>query len=215
MSCQITDIIGYRNNLGVLVGTANLNVIAVPDTSRSTYDYAGDWHPNVMFNPLIVGNPSLAHGQIATTDVNGEWTHVLPNASAETHPVSPEQKWSLLFPDGSVLTGEVPAVAGPLTVDDLVQTYGWVWASSLYVAPVTEGSVARGTATFSGAGSTVSVVFATPFAAATYQLTWGSSVDANTLEAMPVSYTNKTTSGFDLVAKDAAYVGTVDWEAKL
>lgn len=215
MSCHITDIIGYRSNLGVLVGTANLNVIAVPDTSRSTYDYAGDWRPNVMFNPLIVGNPSLAHGQIATTDVNGEWTHVLPNASAETHPVSPEQKWSLLFPDGSVLTGEVPAVAGPLTVDDLVQTYGWAWASQQYVAPVTEGSLAGGIVSFTGASNTASVVFTTPFATANYRIWRCSSVDANTGEPMDVSYTNKTTSGFDFVAKDAAYVGTVDWEAKL
>lgn len=213
MSCQITDIIGYRSNLGALVGTANLNVIAVPDTSRSTYDYAGDWHPNVMFNPLIVGNPSLAHGQIATTDVNGEWTHVLPNASAETHPVSPEQKWSLLFPDGSVLTGEVPAVAGPLTVDDLVQTYGWAWSSSVYVAPVTPGTLARGIASFTGASSSVTILFSSPFVSSGYGLKLAPSYDAAT--EPKVYYSNKSATGFDIVVSDSAYVGTVDWEATL
>jgi hypothetical protein len=114
-----------------------------------------------------------------------------------------------------VLTGEVPAVAGPLTVDDLVETYGWGWASSVYVAPVTAGVFAKGTVLFTGASATVSVLFTSPFASNAYQIMIGSSVDGTTAEPMQVSWTNKTATGFDLVAKDAAYVGSVDWSAHL
>ena len=214
MPCTVTDRIGYRSSAGAHTAQANLSVIAVPSSTAQTYDYTGTWRPNAANNPLIVGSPALNHGAIATTNANGEFTLVLPYAT-ETHPLSPEAQWTILLPDGQMVKGVVPAAAGPLTVDDLIETYGWAWVNAVYVAPVTPGTLTRGIASFTGAGSTVSIVFAPAFVSAAYVINIASSIDTNTGQPMEVSYNNKSTSGFDLVAKDAAYVGTVDWSAVL
>lgn len=211
----ITDKVGYRSAAGALVGLASLQVYAIPSSTAQTYSYSGTWRPNVGPNPNIVGNPGLSHGEVAVTNSVGEFTLVLPDASAETHPVSPEAQWTLLFPDGQMLTGVVPAAAGPFGVDDLVQTYGWRWSSSIYAAPVTPGSVARGVVSFSGSSNSATVLFVPAMAASDYLITLASSVDTNTDEPMEVSFKNVSTSGFDIIAKDAAYVGTVRWSATL
>jgi hypothetical protein len=215
MPCTITDKVGYRSSAGALVGLASLQVYAIPSSTAQTYSYSGTWRPNVGLNPNIVGNPGLSHGEVAVTNSVGEFTLVLPDASAETHPASPEAQWTLLFPDGQMLTGVVPAAAGPFGVDDLVQTYGWRWSSSIYAAPVTPGSVARGVVSFSGSSNSATVLFVPAMAASDYLITLASSVDTNTDEPMTVSYKNVSTSGFDIIAKDAAYVGTVRWSATL
>lgn len=214
MPCTITDKVGYRTSAGAFVGLASLQVYAIPSSTAQTYSYSGTWRPNVGPNPNIVGNPGLSHGEMAVTNSVGEFTLVLPDASAETHPVSPEAQWTLLFPDGQMLTGVVPA-AGPFGVDDLVQTYGWRWSSSIYAAPVTPGSVARGVVSFSGSSNSATVLFVPAMAASDYLITLASSVDTNTDEPMEVSFKNVSTSGFDIIAKDAAYVGTVRWSATL
>lgn len=215
MATTITDKVGYRSSAGALVGLASLQVYAIPSSTAQTYSYSGTWRPNVGPNPNIVGNPGLSHGEVAVTNSVGEFTLVLPDASAETHPVSPEAQWTLLFPDGQMLTGVVPAAAGPFGVDDLVQTYGWRWSSSIYAAPVTPGSVARGVVSFSGSSNSATVLFVPAMAASDYLITLASSVDTNTDEPMEVSFKNVSTSGFDIIAKDAAYVGTVRWSATL
>ncbi len=215
MATTITDKVGYRTSAGALVGLASLQVYAIPSSTAQTYSYSGTWRPNVGLNPNIVGNPGLSHGEVAVTNSVGEFTLVLPDASAETHPVSPEAQWTLLFPDGQMLTGVVPAAAGPFGVDDLVQTYGWRWSSSIYAAPVTPGSVARGVVSFSGSSNSATVLFVPAMAASDYLITLASSVDTNRDEPMEVSFKNVSTSGFDIIAKDAAYVGTVRWSATL
>jgi len=214
MPCTITDKIGYRTAAGVHTAIPNLPVYAVPGLSALTFDTGGTYRPNAARNPLIVGNPALDHGQIAITDGSGQFSLTLPYAT-ETHPSSPEPYWTILFPDGQMVSGVVPSVAGPLTVDDLIQTYGWRWVSSVYIAPVTPGSLARGIATFSGASNRVSIVFVPAFVSAPTAITIASSVDSGTGEPMLVSYDNMTASGFDLVAKDATYAGSVSWSAGL
>lgn len=214
MACTISDKYGYRTANGTVTGVASHIVLAVPDRSTYIFDVGGTWTPNTTLNPNINGSLALRRGQTVTTDSAGDWSITLPYP-AETEPATPDPKWSLLFSDGSVLTGVVPAVAGPVDVHTLVATYGWTWDASIYVAPVAGGVLAEGIATFSGAGATVSVLFATPFANNAYRITLGSSTDASTAEPMLVSYANKTTTGFDLVAKEATYVGTVDWSARL
>ncbi len=215
MPCTITDKVGYRTSAGALVGLASLQVYAIPSSTAQTYSYSGTWRPNVGLNPNIVGNPGLSHGEVAVTSSVGEFTLVLPYASTETHPTSPEAQWTLLFPDGQMLTGVVPAAAGPFGVDDLVETYGWRWSSSIYAAPVTPGAVARGSVSFNGSSNTATVLFAPAMTASDYLITLASSVDTNTDEPMTVSYKNVSTSGFDIISKDAAYVGTVRWSATL
>ncbi len=59
-----------------------------------------------------------------TTGADGLWTLTLPWPS-ETREGSHLQ-WQLTLPDGTMFAGTVPeAVAGPLTLDQLTQTYGW------------------------------------------------------------------------------------------
>ena len=113
MPCTVTDRIGYRSSAGAHTAQANLSVIAVPSSTAQTYDYTGTWRPNAANNPLIVGSPALNHGQIATTNANGEFTLVLPYVT-ETHPLSPEAQWTILFPDGQMVKGVVPAAAGTM-----------------------------------------------------------------------------------------------------
>lgn len=100
-------------------------------------------------------------------------------------------------------------------MDDLVETYGWRWSSSIYAAPVTPGAVARGSVSFNGSSNTATVLFVPAMTASDYLITLASSVDTNTDEPMTVSYKNVSMSGFDIISKDAAYVGTVRWSATL
>ena len=165
-------------------------------------------------NPLIVGNPALDHGQIAITDGSGQFSLTLPYAT-ETHPSSPEPYWTILFPDGQMVSGVVPSAAGPLLIDDLIESHGWAWSSSIYVVPVSPGAKARGVASFTGSSARVSILFSPSFASAPAEITIASSIDANTGEPMSVSCDLVTTTGFDLVAKDAAYVGSVYWTASV
>lgn len=68
----------------------------------------------------------------------GIWTVVLPWPSESKPPVT----WSISLPDGTVWAGSVPeGVSGPLTIDQLVQTYAW---------GITAGSASSTIATFVG-----------------------------------------------------------------
>ncbi len=214
MPCTITDKIGYRTAAGVHNPQSNLPVYAVPGLSALTFDTGGTYRPNAARNPLIVGNPALDHGQIAITDGSGQFSLSLPYAT-ETHPSSPEPYWTILFPDGQMVSGVVPSAAGPLLIDDLIESHGWAWSSSIYVVPVSPGAKARGVASFTGSSARVSILFSPSFASAPAEITIASSIDANTGEPMSVSCDLVTTTGFDLVAKDAAYVGLVYWTASV
>lgn len=214
MPCTITDKIGYRTAAGVHTAIPNLPVYAVPGLSALTFDTGGTYRPNAARNPLIVGNPALDHGQIAITDGSGQFSLTLPYAT-ETHPSSPEPYWTILFPDGQMVSGVVPSAAGPLLIDDLIESHGWAWSSSIYVVPVSPGAKARGVASFTGSSARVSILFSPSFASAPAEITIASSIDANTGEPMSVSCDLVTTTGFDLVAKDAVYVGSVYWTASV
>ena len=143
MATEIADIYGYRVAGGTVTGVASQPILAVPESATMVFDYAGTWKPNTTLNPLINADIALRRGVYVLTDPTGAWSVTLPEV-AESQPSSPEPKWSLLFPDGQVLTGVVPAGPGPYTVHDLVLTYAWVWSSQVYVAPVVAGSFAQG-----------------------------------------------------------------------
>lgn len=212
MACTITDTYGYRAAGGTLVGKANMTIYAIPSSNTTTISYAGTFRPMTAINPLISGPSANQRGVTTTTDANGSFTIVLPYLSTETHP-STGVKWTIIFPDGQGVAGEVPAVAGPLKIDDLIQAHGWAWMSQVYVAPVTPGTLARGSSAFTGASDTVSIVFGTAFASSGYIVKLAASYDSNTNTI--AWYSGKTTTGFDIKVSDAAYVGTVDWEAVL
>lgn len=212
MSCAITDYLYFFDANLAPQALANQQIWAIPGADYYRIKVGGAFRI-VNVNPEQV-SPPLRYGVVTTTDAAGLFSLTLPYGdSSETHPASPEPKWSLLLPDGRVLTGIVPAVAGPLTLDDLLSTYGWVISSAVYVAQNAQGALARGTAMFT-ASSSATVLFTFPFAAATYVVKLTPSLDTNTNDLPVVGYTNKTTTGFEIKLSDA-FTGTVDWEAAL
>lgn len=215
MPAQIQDSYGYRAPDGTFVGLPGQQIIAVPSSPNLTVDYAGTWRPLNGLNPNVVGSPVFKYGTVATTDASGMWSITLPYADPETHPSTPPARWSLVFPDGSVLSGVVPSDAGPLAVDALVADHGWTWASQVYVAPVTAGVFAKGTAVFSGGSATATIVFLSPFVLNTYQLTLGPSTDTVDGTIPRVAWADKTTTGFTIAVDSADYQGQVDFTAQL
>ena len=216
MPSTLSDTYGYRAPDGTLVGLPNQLIYAAPGSPTYRVDYAGDYHPLNAVNPNITGgSAAVRYGVVAQTDPSGVWSFVLPYGDGETHPADPPAKWSLLFPDGSVLTGVVPPDPGPFSVDDLITDYGWTWASQVYVAPVTAGVFAKGTAVFSGGSSTATIVFLSPFVLNTYQITLAPSVDSVDGTIPRVGWSDKTTSGLTINVDSADYQGQVDWSAQL
>lgn len=216
MPCTITDVLGYRSAAGTLVGLASQTISAIPSSPLLTFDYAGDFRPANGINPNATpGGPPTQYGVFTQTDGTGEWTLVLPYAATETKPASPLAKWSIVFPDGNALVGVVPSAAGPLSVDDLIASHGWTWANNVYVAPVTAGTFAKGTAPFSGGSATATILFAAPFAANSFQVQLTPSVDTNDGSIPGAGWATKTTSGFVITLDTADFVGSVDWSAQL
>jgi len=210
---EIADVYGYRVAGGTVTGVASQPILAVPESATMVFDYAGTWKPNTTLNPLINADIALRRGVYMLTDPTGAWSVTLPEVT-ESQPSTPEPKWSLLFPDGQVLTGVVPAGPGPYTVHDLVLTYAWVWASRVYVAPVVAGSFAQGQVSFAGASASASILFASAFATPPF-ISLTPSIDSVDSTLPKVAYANVTTTGFDIYVDPATFTGTVDWQARL
>lgn len=211
--CQLTDTWGYHTgaSAGAITGIQGATIIGVPDmNTRRFTDSGGAYRPTAP-NPNIT-TAAYQQGIPVTTDSNGQWTMYLPQTSS-SKPTSPTPQWSLIFPDGKILTGAVPNVAGPLTVDDLITTYSWTWASSIYVAPVTPGTLVRGSATFTAATS-ATITFSTAFASSAYQIFLTASVDSVTGNIPVPGWSSKSASGFNIVLP-GTFTGTVDYEAVL
>lgn len=209
-NCTITDKYGYFAADGTFTGVQNVAVYAVPDASWRTVDVSGTYR-TLGVNPNIT-TAAYQRGRVTTTDSSGQYSFALPYPAAE-HPASPAATWTIVLPSGDMWSGAVPAVAGPLTLDDLRTTHSWVQVNAVYVAPVTPGTLARGTATFSSATS-ATVVFGTAFALNTYQIQLTPSVDSSTGNVPAVAWGSKTTTGFTITTS-GAFSGSVDWEAVL
>lgn len=214
MPAQIQDIYGFMSPGGLLVPLQNQILYAVPSSPTYRVSYGGTYHAMNGQNPNI-SSAAMKYGVVAQTDSTGQWSFTLPYGATETHPAQPPVRWTLVFPDGSMLSGVVPSVAGPLSVDDLIADYGWTWASQVYVAPVTAGSFAKGTVSFSPGSSTASVVFLSPFVDNTYQITLTSSVDSVDGTIPRVAWSSKTTTGFTVALDTTDATVSVDWAAQL
>ena len=210
-NCTITDRVGYTSAAGTFTGTPSVYVYAVPDASWRTFDVGAGVYRPLGANPNIT-TAAYQRGRTATTDSNGEFTFVLPYPAA-SHPATPTASWSIILPSGDIWSGNVPAAAGPFTLDDLRLTYSWVQLNAVYVAPVTPGTLVRGTATFTAA-TTATVVFGVPFAASTYQIFLTPSADSVTSSVPAVGWSSKTTTGFT-INTTGAFTGSVDYEAVL
>ena len=210
MPCLITDFLQYYSNELVPVALEGQRIIAIPSSDFMRIPITSV--PRILGVNPDIENVALRFGIIATTDNTGAFSFTLPYA-ADTLPASPVQEWSLLFPDGRVCSGAVPSIAGPVTLNTLILTYGWRFNTSVYVAPVTAGTLARGVATIT-ADTTATVLFVAPFSSTAYVIKLTCSLDDTTGDTMTASYTNKTTAGFDIVTA-GEFTGTVDWEASL
>lgn len=214
MPCIISDIYGYRNPAGSLVPLSGQIVTAIPDSPNRFADYAGDFRPLAGLNPTISGSVAFRYGMQTQTDLSGAWSFTLPDAT-ETYPNDPPPKWTIALPDGSMLVGVVPTLAGPISTKELVESHGWGWVSQVYIAPITQGSYARGTAVFTGSGTDVQIIFLSNFPSSEFLVTHSPGIDTNTGLIPSVGHSNKSTSGFTLSVNDPGFVGQVDWEAKL
>lgn len=209
-NCEIQDAVGAWSAAGTFTGTPGLIVYAIPDASWRTYDVSGTYRPLGINTAISVA--AYQRGRTATTDASGVWSHFLPYPTS-TYPTTPAPVWSIVLPSGDIWSGEVPAVAGPLTLKTLEQTYNWAQTGSIYVAPVTPGTLAEGIATFTAA-TTAAILFSTPFASDTYRITLTPSVDSVTGNIPAVGYASKTTSGYTITST-GVFTGKVDWTAKL
>lgn len=209
-NCTITDKVGYFAADGSFVGSQSQTVYAVPDASWRTVDVSGTYRP-LGINPVIT-TAAYQRGRYSITDSTGQFSFALPYPTSE-HPASPAATWTIVLPSGDMWSGAVPAVAGPLTLDDLRLTYSWTQVNAVYVAPVTPGTLARGTATFSAATS-ATVVFGTAFAANTYSIKLSPSVDSSTGNVPVMAWDSKTTTGFSIVSSGVVTC-SCDWEAVL
>lgn len=209
MPCTITDKLQYYSAANVPGGLSGLTMLAVP-ASNTVFELVGGAYRLLSKGPVTPD--SYSYGRSTLTASDGTFTFVLPY-STETHPLSPPLIWNLVFPDGRILSGVVPAVAGPLLLDDLVITYGWIWtAAATYVSPG-NGVFAKGSAPFSAQESIV-INFTTPFTSSTYEITLTPSIDSVT-SAIPVTgYSNKTMNGFT-INTSGSFTGSVDWVAQL
>jgi len=212
--CTITDRLGYQAPDGTFTGITGQDVYAVPNANTLRVSVGGTYRI-VAKNPNIA-SASLGYGRKSTTDANGQFSFALPQAASETHPTSPVQTWSILLPDSRVLTGAVPATAGPLLLDDLIVTYSWAWSVGIAYSAPTAGVEARGTAAFTPSTSTVTVgPFLVSMSSSAYQIKLAAQVDTVTGNIPGVGWANKTTTGFDIVITTAGYTGSVDWEVTL
>lgn len=199
----------YGNDL-TPIPLPSQKLYAVPSSSLMRISVSGTYRV-LSDNPNIV-NQAFTKGMVATTDINGQFSFSLPYGATETKPVN--SPFTIVFPDNRYLSGIVPSVAGPISLSDLVDTYAWEWTEGItYIAP-SSGVEARGSALFVG-GISSNVIFTTPMASTSYQISFSSSVDSVTAGFTPgIFWSDKTTTGF-VINTTTEFNGNVDWSAKL
>lgn len=212
MPCEITDNLYYYSNSLTPVALTQQTVLAIP---------AADFYRiSVASNYRILGaNPNITtaaykFGIVTLTNGSGEFTLTLPYGATETKPTSPAAEWSIVLPDGRVVTGVVPSDAGPLTIDDLISSHGWEFNTSVYVAIPTPGTLIRGTAVFTAASSAAVTFGGAPLASSAYIIKLTPSIDTDTSEPPAVGWSSKTTTGFTINVS-GVFTGSVDWEVNL
>ena len=196
MACQIQDYLSsYQNDL-TPISLSGQQVYAVPSSDQLRILVSGSYRI-LSDNPNIT-NPLYKKGIVATTNIMGQFSLILPYGATETKPINPDGKWSLVFPDGRILSGEVPTVAGPLTLDTLISMYGWVWTTAAVYTPPASGVEARGTAVFT-ASQMANIVFLVPMVSSAYQIELSISEDTLFPGTAPsVFWSSKTTTGFTI-----------------
>lgn len=111
MSCTIADVAMSVANDGTSVPQAAAQIVISPTQLPVFESVAGAMRE------------ITAPTRTATTDATGNWSFAMPWPS-ESSPTT--VRWSIKTPDGYSLCGQIPeGIAGPLTLFDLQNTYGW------------------------------------------------------------------------------------------
>ena len=211
MPTQIMGFVGSPLPGGALLPLKDATLFVSPSQPRQLRIQYGGTGEFV----LVAANAALPvpyqYGFAAQTDTAGQYDFMLPS-SAEIHaPDLAGFRWNLTLPDGSVYTGPPLAGAGPYTLDDLVETYGWALSSSLYVQVGVLGQVAQGTATVTGQQS-VQVGFTQVMPDGSFQVLCSPGKDGVTGDVPTYDVINKTAQGF-LIELSFPFTGTVDYIA--
>lgn len=210
MACQIQDTFQYYNNALTGVPLQNQQILAVPAANFFRISISSVYR-------MIAQNPNITtaaykYGIVASTNSSGIWSITLPYGASETLPATPDPEWFLIFPDGRIIKGVVPSVAGPITVNALLQTYSWTQVDAIYTAPLTPGALAEGVATIT-ADIVATIVFATAFASVP-RIQVSASLDSVTNSVVAVGYSAESTTGFT-INMGGTFTGTVCWSARL
>lgn len=212
MPTQITGSLGSPDSAGALIPLAQATLYVSPSVStqlRIQYGGAGEF-VLVTANNLLPAQ--YQYGFSTTTDIAGVYDFNLP-LDTEIHTPDPDAfKWNISLPDGSVYSGPPLAVAGPVTLDDLIETYGWTLSSSLIVQTTILGQVAQGTVTFTGQ-SEMEVSFQNnPMSDGAYQVVCSPGKDDANEQVPGYDVIDKTGNGFT-VELSFPFTGTLDFIA--
>ena len=210
MACQIQDTFQYYNNALTGVPLQNQQILAVPAANFYRISITSAYRM-IAQNPAIT-TAAYKYGIVATTSSSGVWSITLPYGASETLPATPDPTWMIIFPDGRIIQGVVPSVAGPITVNALLQTYAWTQIDAVYTQPLTPGALAEGVATIT-ADTTAAIVFATAFAS-TPRIQLTASLDTVTSAAVTANYSSLSNTGFT-INMGGTFTGTVCWSARL
>lgn len=211
MPTQIAGTLGSPTPAGVVLPLKLAALYVSPSQSkqlRIQYGGAGEFI-------LVTANTALPnpyqYGFAPQTDSAGGYAFMLPQV-AEIHTPDPSHfLWNLSLPDGSVYSGPPLAAAGPLSLDDLVQSNGWTLSSSLVVQVNVLGQVAQQTVTFTGQQS-MAVGFLQTMPDGAFQVVCSPGKDSGTGDVPTYDVINKTAQGFT-VEFSFAFTGQMDYIA--
>lgn len=131
MPTQILGKLGSPGAAGALLPLGGARLLVSPSDPRQLRIQYGGTGEFVLVTPNPALPPASQYGFAAQTDTAGGYDFQLPQA-AEIHTPQPSTfLWNIALPDGSVYSGPPLASAGPLSLDDLIESNGWKLSSSL------------------------------------------------------------------------------------
>lgn len=212
MPTTITGTLASPKADGTTAPLASVTFYVSPSNNqglRIQYGGSGAFIPVVQNTAL---DPPYQYGFAVTTDASGIYTFKLP-LLAEIRSPDANLKWNITLPDGTVYSGPALSAAGPVSIEDLLQTYSWQQTQGLVLTAPLSGTIQRGTATVSGAATSATVLFqGGQMPSSSYQVFVDPGKDTATQAVPEHNVTNKTQLSF-VVEFAPGFTGDFDWLA--